>query len=154
MAYPRNEPGVVLVASILGGLFLSGATSLQLMAQAAPQNTSPSPEADAQAAKREAWRKAMARVPMPKNGCFDASYPSTEWHEVPCLRPSPYPNSPRSKPNAEGNASGEFPARTTGLITSAAGSPDSVAGSTSVPGDGVSCSLGPWISGVTWLVWR
>ncbi|HEX3577320.1 MAG TPA: VWD domain-containing protein [Thermoanaerobaculia bacterium] len=45
--------------------------------------------AAAPAAKQErrtldAWRKSMARVRLPKKGCFKTSYPNTEWHEVPC----------------------------------------------------------------------
>jgi hypothetical protein len=26
----------------------------------------------------------MAKIPLPKNGCFTSSFPSTEWQEVPC----------------------------------------------------------------------
>ena len=32
----------------------------------------------------EDWRALMARVPPPSKGCFAASYPSTEWHQVAC----------------------------------------------------------------------
>jgi hypothetical protein len=41
----------------------------------------------------DAWRKSMARIPLPKKGCFTASYPGKEWHEVPCIAappPRPY----------------------------------------------------------------
>src|SRR5580700_10240513 len=38
-----------------------------------------------------AWRASMSRTPLPKNGCFKASYPSTDWREVPCATPSSYP---------------------------------------------------------------
>jgi hypothetical protein len=55
--------------------------------QAAPA----SPPQD-QAADREVWRKAMSQHPLPRNGCFKAQYPSTEWQEVQCGRPSPYLN--------------------------------------------------------------
>ena len=73
------------------------ATNLMLITSAslcqAQQATQPpvSPEI------REAWRKTMVRTPLPKNGCFKAEYPSTEWHEVPCGRPSPYLNQKRGK---------------------------------------------------------
>jgi len=43
---------------------------------------------------REAWRKSMVRKALPKNGCFKAEYPSTEWQETQCGRPSPYLNYP------------------------------------------------------------
>jgi hypothetical protein len=42
-----------------------------------------------EAAKREAWRKVITRVRFPKPGCFNASYPSTEWKEVPCSTKPP-----------------------------------------------------------------
>lgn len=33
---------------------------------------------------REAWRAYMSKHPSPNKGCFKASYPSTQWQEVPC----------------------------------------------------------------------
>ena len=41
---------------------------------------------------REAWRKSMVRKALPKNGCFKAEYPKTDWEEVQCGRPSPFLN--------------------------------------------------------------
>jgi hypothetical protein len=68
------------------------ATNLILMTSVtlcqAQQATQPSVSPEV----REAWRKIMVGTPLPKNGCFKAEYPSTEWHEVPCGRPSPYLN--------------------------------------------------------------
>jgi hypothetical protein len=32
----------------------------------------------------EDWRAIMTTVPSQSKGCFAASYPSTQWHEVPC----------------------------------------------------------------------
>jgi hypothetical protein len=37
--------------------------------------------------KREEWQRSMLRIPAPKKGCFNSSYPSLEWHEVPCGPP-------------------------------------------------------------------
>jgi hypothetical protein len=70
--------------------------------------------------KFEAWRKSMGRTPLPKKGCFQASFPSTEWHEVPCTTP---PDPPR--PYTVGSAV-DFSAVVAGHITSATGSFDSV----------------------------
>jgi hypothetical protein len=41
------------------------------------------------------WHKGMARVPLPKKGCFMSSYPSTQWQEVPCTTPPARPYPPR-----------------------------------------------------------
>lgn len=35
---------------------------------------------------REAWRKSMARIPLP-HGCFKAAYPETAWQKVQCTTP-------------------------------------------------------------------
>jgi hypothetical protein len=56
-----------------------------LAAQASEEVTSP---ADAKA--REAWRKTMHHTPAPKQGCFHASYPGTQWQEVQCAPPPGY----------------------------------------------------------------
>jgi hypothetical protein len=37
--------------------------------------------------KREEWQRSILRIPAPKRGCFSSSYPSLEWHEVPCGPP-------------------------------------------------------------------
>jgi hypothetical protein len=34
--------------------------------------------------KREVWHKAMSQIPLPKKGCFKATYPSRKWQERPC----------------------------------------------------------------------
>lgn len=86
---------------------------------------------------REAWRKSMVQKALPKNGCFKAEYPSTEWQETQCGRPSPYFNYPC--PNA-GNIVGDgcdYAAAAPGsnLISSAEGSFLPIAGVTGVNGE-------------------
>lgn len=54
-----------------------------LAAQDAKEVASP---ADAQA--RATWARTMHQTRAPKEGCFHASYPSTEWQEVPCAPPN------------------------------------------------------------------
>jgi hypothetical protein len=107
-------------------------------ATAGPQSKVPPAKSEA----REAWRKSMARHPVPRKGCFEASYPSTEWKEVACVPTSTHPNPPQRKsggnsgPNNVGDGSGDFDAVTTGLISSAEGSFLSVDGAASEVGGG------------------
>jgi hypothetical protein len=61
--------GIVVIAPLLLGLLLSRATSAE---QGAPNSKEPAPPPAAttqppaeEAAKREDWRKAMARIPLP-----------------------------------------------------------------------------------------
>jgi hypothetical protein len=91
------------------------------------------------AQSREAWRAEMSR---PKKGCFTASYPSTEWQEVPCGPPSRYPNQPRrrglkgARPAIVGGMlTNDFSAQSSGTISSAEGSFDSITGASGESGD-------------------
>ena len=71
--------------AFFSNLVLCGTTlgaDVQAQAQAA------APQSDGKA--REAWRAAMLRLPLPKNGCFTTSYPRAEWREVKCDPPPPY----------------------------------------------------------------
>ncbi len=101
--------------------------------KAASETQKPSPE---ELARQEAWRKLMMLSPKPKQGCFKATYPKTEWQEIPCIEAPPYPMTPRSRPRPliVGNGddlSAEAPA---GFISTAIGSFDSVTGVTSESG--------------------
>jgi hypothetical protein len=84
----------------------------------------------------EAWRISMAQIPLPKKGCFEASYPSKEWREVPSTKARPYPMPPRSgpRPLIVGNGNDVSAKAPTGLISSATGSFDSATGVTSESG--------------------
>src|SRR5262245_13752585 len=72
----------------------------------------------------DAWRKAMVRVPLPKKGCFRASYPATEWQEVACAKPPDRLYQP-GRPYSVGSGI-DFEAEVAGLMSSATGSFDSV----------------------------
>ena len=89
-----------------------------------------------QARLLEAWRVSMAQIPLPKKGCFEASYPSKEWREVPSAKAPPYPMLPRRgpRPDTVGNGQNVSAQAPSGLISSATGSFDSVAGVTSESG--------------------
>lgn len=47
---------------------------------------------------RAAWRKDMARNPLPKEGCFRAAYPATAWEEVACTTSPDGPSLPSERP--------------------------------------------------------
>ena len=83
-------------------------------------------------AEREKWRGTMQRAPKPKNGCFSATYPETEWREVPCRTPPNKLFMPKragmTVAEIVGGAGVDFSAQATGQITEAEGSFDSVSG--------------------------
>jgi hypothetical protein len=68
------------------------------------------------------WRALMTNTPLPHTGCFKAFYPDTVWHEVPCT------TAPLVPQNVGGGGTNDFTARTTGLLSMAVGSFDSVTG--------------------------
>ncbi len=132
--------GITLAACIISG-------SLPLVVALAQQATPPpaqrpaaAPAAQDQPTRttvtpsRQQWGAAIARRPLPKKGCFTASYPEIEWKEVACARPSHYPNPP-SKPPLVGNRNDFMAAAPVlSLISSATGSFKTVTGVTSENG--------------------
>jgi hypothetical protein len=59
--------------------------------QSSPQQTTQSQPALSQQErqKRDDWQRTISRIPLPKTGCFKATYPSMEWQEVPCSTATP-----------------------------------------------------------------
>ncbi len=83
----------------------------------------------------ETWRQSMQLLPLPKEGCFQASYPSTSWQEVPCTTAPAYPQLPGSRSHASSVGNGNsYTAQVQGSITSVVGSFDSITGLTSEVG--------------------
>lgn len=82
------------------------------------------------------FQKDIAKVPPPKKGCFEATYPNREWHEVPCKPAPPYPYLPRHGARADvvGNTNDVSAQAPTGFISNAIGTFDSVTGVTSESG--------------------
>src|ERR1017187_7113829 len=78
----------------------------------------------------------MAQIPLPKKGCFEASYPSKEWREVPSAKVPEHPAVPRRgrRPDTVGNGNAVSAQAPSGLISSATGSFDSVTDVTSESG--------------------
>ena len=75
-----------------------------------------------QSGNLETWRKRLVRSPLPKHGCFHASYPITEWQEVACVTSPQVPVGPArgAKPATVGNGF-DFAAQSSGLIYEAEG---------------------------------
>jgi hypothetical protein len=70
---------------VVAGLVSVGPLSSALSAQAVDDAVD---HAEAQA--RESWRATMHTVSAPGEGCFHASYPSTQWQQVECLEAPGY----------------------------------------------------------------
>src|SRR5438046_4870468 len=116
-------------------LFMLLPVLLSSFASAAEQSTKSSAKSQSAAREEKArkeWQKQIAKMPVPKKGCYTATYPDKQWKEVPCGPPSKYPN---TVGGSIGNDVG--PQVTPLLISSATGSFDSVTPSTIT-------ETGPW----------
>jgi hypothetical protein len=119
-------PGIMAIASLLLGLLLSFAASAQ------PTEPGPARVSPPTKESLEAWRATMSRIPKPKEGCFKATFPKTEWQEVPCVTPPERPYPPARGPRSETVGDGDdWSAQVSGNIFSAVGSFFSVIGVTS-----------------------
>ena len=95
---------------------------------------------DAEAVAQRQWREAIVDIPLPEEGCFQASYPNFIWEKVDCERE---PGSSHSEPPAPtdeedvvGNTN-DYVAAAKGLISLASGGFAKVTGVTSETGVGV-----------------
>lgn len=119
---------------VLAALFCAAALPL-LTAPTQAQQTQ-STQSD-ESAKRTAWRKTMKETHFPHRGCFNVSYPSTEWQEVGCVTAPDTPLVPAKaalprkgvRPDTVGDTSGDYTAYvTSGPISSSEGSFPTVTG--------------------------
>jgi hypothetical protein len=129
-----------VMATLLLGLLYARASST---AQNEPPKTPPKPTAAAatqeeqvspeEKKKRKDWNDSMLRKAAPKQGCFKAIYPSTDWKEVKCVAPPKHPALPKfgPRPGVVGNANDISAHAPTGNISQAIGSFDSVINVTS-----------------------
>ncbi len=115
---------VLAVASILFGL-------AACFPGKPTDGTTPSPTMS-----QEDYPAELAKVPLPKKGCFKAVYPQLEWQESPCTEAPTYPQVPRRgpRPRTIGNNNDVSSRAPTGFISTAIGSFDSVTGVTSESG--------------------
>jgi hypothetical protein len=105
-------------------------------AMSATPSTTQEPLSPEELKKREPWRKAMLTTPLPKKGCFTATYPDKTWREVPCSPSRPHPAMlPKAggmtQTEQVGGAGSDFSAKVTGNISTAEGSFDSATSITS-----------------------
>ena len=119
---------VTIVVILLSVSSFAAAQTATPSAAASP----PEGAAGETAKARKDWQKAISRLPVPKKGCFTATYPKKKWREVPCGPPSKYPN---TVGGSIGNDVG--PQVTPLLISSAVGSFDIVTPATVT-------ETGPW----------
>jgi Bacterial Ig-like domain (group 3) len=86
-ATERRVGAIGFCAALTLGLFFLWADFSPTMGQESQRTEGTSTQRrNEDATKLTTWRKSMARVPLPKKGCFRASYPNTEWQEVPCVK--------------------------------------------------------------------
>jgi hypothetical protein len=126
------------------------ATALMLMAGAGLGGAQEATQA--KSAERETWRKAMVRTPLPKKGCFHASYPEKEWREVACVTPPPQPFRPQTRGNGNGKTgppntvggdyTNDWAAGASALVTLSEGSFNTVTGVSSETNGTLSNSFG------------
>jgi hypothetical protein len=86
------------------------------------------------AVELESWRKTILKTPRPKKACYKATYPETQWEEVPCITP-PHKLYPPKRGGMirtviVGGAGPDFSAESS-HVSEAEGSFDSVTGVTS-----------------------
>lgn len=88
------------------------------------------------ATSEQDWRTKIPQVPVPRKGCFQVTYPSLQWHQVACTTAPPYPQPPQHgpRPNTVGNNNDVSAQVSTGFISTAIGSFDTVTGVTSESG--------------------
>jgi hypothetical protein len=149
MKIPRwiNYSRVLYNARVLAALILILSAAVMAFMAASPhavaqQTTAPTPQADAvqlsaeESRLREDWRISMAKVPLPKKGCFESSYPRKEWQEVPCAAAPNIPMPPRqgARPFVVGNGVDIAAQAPSGFISTAIGSFDTVTNVTSESG--------------------
>lgn len=110
----------LVFALALAGAVVSGqadsedSSSAQLLAQAPtqPAQSTPTPPkvqqttppAAASPADRRAWAETLHHTPAPREGCFQALYPSTQWQAVPCAPPPGWRSAPARKLNQKEGA--------------------------------------------------
>jgi hypothetical protein len=108
-----------------------------------------SAEADrAEAQAKETWKEIIHSKQAPRAGCFEASYPSTEWVEVECMAPSAYRSALPSRLDVLGNGADYVAQAPSGhLFSKVVGSFPSVTGVTSEKSVGVAAFGGGGILG-------
>lgn len=90
---PLNSIALFLSIGVINCLTACGAKSQDQKQDVRSEEeelvaTAGSQSAPLAARNRAEWRRAMSKTPLPKKGCFDASYPGNTWRETRCV-PAP-----------------------------------------------------------------
>ncbi len=95
-------------------------------AQTTPQSSDQQLSAE-ELQRMDDWHVAIAQIPAPGKGCFEAEYPSLQWREVGCVAPSNYLFLPKQGPRPfnVGNGNDIAAQAPSGHISTAIGSFDS-----------------------------
>ena len=135
----------VRAAAFVATLMVGSACSSSPGQDGAPSSPSPAPPANGEVGAAssavapatkgfEEWRQLMARTPLPTEGCFRATHPSTTWEKVTCSKGLQHPFIPAkrgTRPTTVGNGSnGDFAAQVSGTMSWAEGAFPSVSGVT------------------------
>jgi hypothetical protein len=116
---PKSAAPACLIALLMCSIFGAQYAQAQTKVSEQPQIKALEPEQAASAqlainpilgvrptteleALRQTWAKTMHRTPAPKEGCFQASYPSTQWQEVQCAPPNGYRSARPRRLNQKG----------------------------------------------------
>jgi hypothetical protein len=83
-------------ACMSGALFAFSATAVQAASQADPN-----------AQREDLWSTAIAHMPAPHEGCFQATFPSTSWKPVACVSAPNIPYIPRTGAGGVGQTVGD-----------------------------------------------
>ncbi len=112
--------GVLVLLFVLGSDF----------ARALPTSKKMTPSSQPSKKQLKSWRSSIMHTPRPKSGCFTATYPQTQWREVPCVKAPvrPYRPSHGQLPFTVGNGNDVTAEVSSGHISEAIGSFDSVTG--------------------------
>jgi len=89
--------------------------------------------------QREAWRLKMVHTPRKERACYTATYPDTQWHEVPCKTPPKHYFAQRHFSGGTTDSVGaghDYLAQPTNTIALAEGSFDPVTDATSITTQG------------------
>jgi len=101
---------------------LAIAASLATAVWLSPAYAAPAAD-DTEPQAQEAWRESIVQTDVPSDGCFYASYPSTQWLRVPCTEAPNVPFIPRGGAivSTVGNGT-DYVAQVSGLMSGSVGS--------------------------------
>ncbi|MGA9944480.1 MAG: hypothetical protein WBE79_06465 [Candidatus Cybelea sp.] len=78
--------GAIVASLTLSGALSACSSSTQSLTPAGTV-ANPTSQSGANAAAIELWHRSLARNPLPGSGCFQTTYPSTQWQRVACSTP-------------------------------------------------------------------